>query len=158
MWLDTPIHMTPTQQSARLTCLATLLFLAMLVLVAPVTISSRLREITVFARRWGSLKRDFEEFWYSLAQDLLTFILMLINTLLLPECICRMSRIARLHRHSLAEITELHFNFIFLMIITMLIPLLGLTSLRSLMLCATKGIRAPISELVPTGIFALRYI
>jgi hypothetical protein len=54
-----------------------------------------------------------------------SLVLIVINSVLLPELIYRMACAVREHRHSRAEILQLHLNFIFLGINTLLIPLTG---------------------------------
>jgi len=99
-------------------------------------------------------------------------VLVLINSLLLPDCICRIGQAMRLYRHSSVEVIQLHLNYLFLMLNAMVIPILGLTSIGALIEWGESEIShkrsgLPIISLFArvleklmqsSGVFAVRYI
>jgi len=179
-WMN--LHVTRWEQRVRFFTLTTLLLIAMVVLVTPVTISSQLKAIIPTVERhvdavarWFDCENAVEvlssrsaEFAYN---QLPAIILVVINSLLLPDCISRISTAVKPHRHSSSEVIQLHLNFAFLVLTAIIIPFLGLQSIDGLVAAAKMRISHHPSLLVPRisrvvlrrlmhspGIFALRYI
>jgi len=158
-----------------------LLFVSMVVLVTPVTISSQLKIIIPAieqhleaAARWldynSAVRVMSSNSAYFAYNQLPAMLLVVINSLLLPQCIYSISVTARPHRHSSVEVIQLHLNFAFLVLNSMVIPFLGLKSIDGLIAFGKREHHHPqllLTEIVEAvsrrlmhspGVFALRYI
>eukprot|EP00928_Gymnodinium_smaydae_P031352 TRINITY_DN23033_c0_g1_i6.p1 TRINITY_DN23033_c0_g1~~TRINITY_DN23033_c0_g1_i6.p1 ORF type:complete len:779 (-),score=121.58 TRINITY_DN23033_c0_g1_i6:117-2390(-) len=97
-WLN--LHVQRWEQLLRLTVMSILLLVTMIVLVAPVTLASQLKAVEIFLQRarrvshqllhgslGGYLNEHFCDRWVTLSEQVPTFILMLINSLVVPDLI-----------------------------------------------------------------------
>jgi len=180
-WMN--LHITRMEQRIRFIGLTLLLFISMVALVTPVTISSQLKVIIPTlqrhlssAARWldqsdagAALSSSTAEFAYN---QLPAVLLVVINSILLPQCIYSIALSAKPHRRSSVEVIQLHLNFMFLVLNAMVIPFLGLKGIDGLVAIAKEGkghfryarVIPTVAEILSNrlmhspGIFALRYI
>lgn len=172
------LHATHFEQGVRAVALTLLLFVAMVLLTTPITISTEVGTIVpVMKRHFFAIAERLHthrlvtwhatKLWNSVVKQLPAYFLVAVNTLVLPECIYRVGQGVRFHRLSLGEVVQLHLNYVFLILNTMLIPFLGLTSIAAMVDWAQDTMAVPVTQVVPFfvhrilhthGIFALRYI
>jgi len=173
-WVN--LHIGPTEQVFRFVLSSSILFVVMVVLVGPVTISSQIDvilpaledKLKVVDKYFSTGGRQQETaFWTAVSKQLPAMILVAINSMLLPDFIKRISSSVRAVRYSTMEVVQLHLNYIFLVLNAMVIPFLGLSSIGALVEWGKDRISAPFSVLLPriistmmtnSGVFALRYI
>jgi len=176
-WLN--LHISTLKQVTVGFGLITSLFIGMVTLVTPLTLSSQISIIIPLLQKRVEVVAGFlharhlvlgqsVQFWYTLTCQLPALLLVVINSLLLPDCICRIAEAMRLHQHSSTEIVQLHLNYIFLVLNSLFIPMLGLTSIGALVEWGEQEMFAerPVQVVVKvakklmqsSGLFALRYI
>lgn len=175
-WLN--LHVTQLERRLRLITLTILLFIVMVTIITPVTITSQMnvilpalkKRVEVVATLLHSknlLLGNNAEFWYSITNQLPALLLVTVNSLLVPECIRRISEAVRPHKHSYVEVLQLHLNYVFMILNAVVIPLLGLTSISTLVLWGERKVGIPFWALVASvlskllqssGVFAVRYI
>ncbi|CAJ1397237.1 unnamed protein product [Effrenium voratum] len=139
------LHISYAARLVRFFVGSVLLLIFMLVLVAPLSISSELNVFISELRRGSDALRDKveeklgvslpekEEWWQSLYVQLPTMVLLFINSLLLPYLISGICLFQRSHTLSKAEINQMNLNYVFLVLNQLLIPLLGLTGMPALL-------------------------
>mmetsp|Transcript_21750 Transcript_21750/g.47376 ORF Transcript_21750/g.47376 Transcript_21750/m.47376 type:complete len:839 (-) Transcript_21750:741-3257(-) len=177
-WLN--LHITPAQQWLRGIVLVLLLFIAMFTIITPVAISLQLSElVTTFRHRAEQIAeamhaeflishRDTSTSWKEVCAQLPGVMLVVINSLILPDLIWRIGDAIRLHRKSSSEVIQLHLNYSFLVLNSLVLPMLQLSSIHALVHWANKQLDGPtIWEFVEhvtgkiiksSGVFAVKYI
>jgi len=179
-WMN--LHVETLYQKLRGGILTILLFVVMVLLVTPVTVSSQLNvvmqevknEVEEHAKRLHCMHvvRFVKSRWVDMATTQLpSMVLVVINSLLLPDLIQRIAVFVKPHRKSTVEVIQLHLNAAFLIMNSMVIPFLGLESINGLLEWANLRMKHHPAEMVQKliervgdqlmhtpGIFALRYI
>lgn len=181
-WMN--LHITRFEQRVRFISLALLLFICMVVVVTFVMTFSQLKviipafeqhvESAARSLRWSGAVQVLSSWRAEFAYNQLPAVLLVaINTLLLPQCIWKISNCSKPHRRSSVEIIQLHLNFTFLILNAMVIPFLGFKSVDGLIFFAEQRHGDPASLFLPTimeglverlmemerpGILALRYV
>lgn len=175
-WVN--LHITQNSQTLRLIGLVTVLTIAMLVIVSPVTVISQLSVILpAFGTRITQVGDVFHtenlalghgaSFWINVCNQVPALLLVAINSLILPECIRVIAEYVRPHKRSSVEIIQMHLNYVFLVLNSMVVPILGLTSITALTVWGERRIGEPfwviaedlVTKLMQSsGVFALRYI
>lgn len=181
----TNLHVTKFHQRFWLIFLTVLLFVFMVFLVTPLAITSQLQIIIDkvesrmerFATKTHSqyvvdILNHLKGVWVKkITNQAPAVILVVINSLLLPEIIYRISMHTKPHRKSTVEVIQLHLNAFFLILNSLVIPFLEMNSISALMQWAEDRVSKHPAALVGTilrhlaqtmmhspGIFALRYI
>jgi len=170
------LHIRAPIAVLRFIIATTLLVFAMVMLVTPVTISSQIdliipairQRLKVVEKMFSDHQvREEAEFWVEVSRQLPAMLLVVINSVVLPDCIRRVASTARAVRYSSMEVIQLHLNYIFLILNTILIPFLGLSSIGALVEWGRHRMSAPFSLMLPriirtmmgsSGALALRYI
>mmetsp|Transcript_120460 Transcript_120460/g.341314 ORF Transcript_120460/g.341314 Transcript_120460/m.341314 type:complete len:794 (+) Transcript_120460:47-2428(+) len=162
-----------------------LLFVTMLLLVTPLVIGSQFGELQLpdkISIRQADIKDTLDsicvngyitcrenDFLHYTSDHAPTLILVAINSLLLPVLIEWIATAAGMHRRSSMEMVQMHLNLFFLLLNSLLFPLLGLQTLYEVGPLLTQGVKegADISILRQMkflqepdkfAIFILRYI
>jgi len=175
------LHITPTMQKMRGGVLILVLFVAMITLVTPVTISSQLNILipafrhrihfiakAMHAESFISRREGTTESWRAAATQVPGVLLVIINSLILPDLIYRIAVNMRLHRKSSMEVIQLHLNYSFLVLNSLVVPTLQLSSIGALVEWGERQVsgssqRDLVSNMMDTvmqssGVFAVRYI
>uniref|UniRef100_A0A7S2PRP4 CSC1/OSCA1-like 7TM region domain-containing protein n=1 Tax=Zooxanthella nutricula TaxID=1333877 RepID=A0A7S2PRP4_9DINO len=138
---------------------------------ADVLVPALRRKLEVLAG-WLSARADVlgrdEKFWYVVSKQVPALLLVVINSLVLPECISRISEAIRLHQKSSAHTFQLHVNLVFLVLNSLIIPVFGLTSIgafvqwgeQRLTTFTTMQLVSEVAKklMQSSGVFAVRYI
>eukprot|EP00913_Durusdinium_trenchii_P029880 g27999.t1 len=83
-----------------------------------------------------------EHLWAMLAEQVPTITLVLINSLLLPPLIYQIAGLQKCAQKTYEEKTQLHLNYIFLVINQIAIPLLGLSGLPALVMIVSQEVQS----------------
>jgi len=158
------------------------LFLFMVLLTTPITASAQDnplgQQISTLLRRMhlGRIRLDAwvpqplqVRLLQRLREEVPAYLLVVVNTIVLPDMISRIALRIRTYRRSTEEVIQMHLNYVFLLINTMVIPFLGLTTIGYAFSTATHELAtdASVTDLLPRlvdrllhcrGIFALRYL
>merc|ERR1719482_1076883 len=147
------LHISTMEQNLRFLLASGLVVIIMILLVTPVAITSQLNYIIPMLKKrasdiekWlGCSQLQIEEFafWGVLPNQLPTVLVLCINTVVLPSAIAWISNIRRDHRHSSSEVVQMHLNLFFLILNTVIIPVLGLTSTSALLEWSREQLAVP---------------
>lgn len=137
------LHVGAASRRARLIFLIILLVVFMLVAITPVTIASQVVPLvktfeTLIKHHFQwleellKLHEEDQLFWRTIIDGTPSWVLLANNSLLLPVLIGWISLFSRQSRTSQAELIQMQLNYVFLFLNTLVLPLLGLDSIRAL--------------------------